>query len=233
MPTMSPDVYRSDEEIPQPLLDRVVGELNLIARSATLDFALAVGRVIVDGFYGGDLEAWRARGVKDMSFRRLAKHRDLPMSPAALYRSVAVYELSHRLPLTRWQRVSASHLHVVLPLAQGDQERLLELTDVQRWPVRRLRQEVALLSAAPVNCLSQRASDGRPKLQQTIRLLRRCLDETNGLVRAGDPDFEPPQDAVRSITEVIRALKGAFAQLERRFGSTVFATCIEEPPPSE
>src|SRR5689334_13773044 len=69
-------------------IDRLVLELNSICKTATLDFAIAVGRSIIAGCYGGDLESWRARGEKDASFRKLARHRLLPMSPAALYRSV-------------------------------------------------------------------------------------------------------------------------------------------------
>jgi hypothetical protein len=106
-------------------VDRIVRQLNTICKAATFDFAMAVGKLIVDSFYAGDLDAWRSRGIKNVSFRRLAKHPDLPMSATALYRSTAIYEVCQRTGAADWKHLSTSHVRLVLPLAPGQQARLL------------------------------------------------------------------------------------------------------------
>src|SRR3974377_309327 len=78
-------------------VERVVRQLNALCKTATFDFAMSVGKLIIDNFYSGDLGAWRNRGAKNFSFRRLAKHPDLPMSASALYWSTAIYEVSRRV----------------------------------------------------------------------------------------------------------------------------------------
>jgi hypothetical protein len=73
------------------LVERVVLELNTLGRAATFEFTLSVGALIINRLYGGHLQAWRSRGPKCASFRRLAKHPSLPMSAGSLYRCVAIF----------------------------------------------------------------------------------------------------------------------------------------------
>jgi len=79
-------------------IEKVLGQLNTICENASFDFALSVGHLIIDNFYLGDVDGWRSQGINNASFRRLARHPDLPMSPARLYRSVNAYERSVRPP---------------------------------------------------------------------------------------------------------------------------------------
>jgi hypothetical protein len=95
-------------------IEEVVVKLNAMYKAATL--ALAVGTLIIGTFYSGDLPAWRARGSKDCSFGKLARHPRLPMSPTALYRSVAIHELCERLGVREWKVISSTHLRRVLKL---------------------------------------------------------------------------------------------------------------------
>src|SRR6478735_5141212 len=101
-PFMKPPVEERDT------VDRVVEHLNRICRNSGLEFALQVGSVVIHHFYDGDVEAWRVRGPKAVSFRRLALHPQLPMSPGALYRCVALFELCDRLEApSRWRNLGA------------------------------------------------------------------------------------------------------------------------------
>ena len=95
-------------ELPTEAMDQLVAEINAFARAKALETALGVGRLIVDDIYGGDLEAWRDRGRKDASFRKLASRGDCDLSASGLYRSVAVYELCERLGASRWKHLGAS-----------------------------------------------------------------------------------------------------------------------------
>jgi hypothetical protein len=70
-------------------------------------------------------------------------HADLLLSPSALWRAVAVYELCERFGgRSRWEHLTASHLKEVLSLDGPDQERLLNAAQTQGWSVSRLRAEV-------------------------------------------------------------------------------------------
>ena len=75
----------------------VVGQLKRLTRTANLEFALRMGGLIIHHFYHGDTAAWRTRGRKSASFRRLTRHAEMPLSAGALYRCVALYELCERL----------------------------------------------------------------------------------------------------------------------------------------
>jgi hypothetical protein len=83
--------------LPDTLIDEVVRGIAAAQEKHGLALAVEVGSLIVDTFYGGDIAVLRDRGPKEASLRRLAEHPDLPMSPAALYRTVAIYELAERL----------------------------------------------------------------------------------------------------------------------------------------
>lgn len=124
-------------------VERVVDHLKRVCRNTGLELALQVGSVIIHHFYDGDVVAWRARGPKTASFRRLAAHPELPMSPGMLYRCAALFELCDRLEApSRWRNLGASHLRAVLGLPPSLQERLLALANDQRWTVQSLDAEV-------------------------------------------------------------------------------------------
>jgi hypothetical protein len=212
-----------------PLIDRVVVQLNAICKSATFDFAIAVGRLIITSFYGGQLDVWRRRGQKHASFRKLAKHPDLPMSPSALYRSVAIYELAERMGISRERRLSTSHLRLVLPLPSADQERLLRTADAEGWSVSRLRDEIA---AQPRAASSPRGGrKGRSPLRKTLHTLRGCLDDSDNLVGINESDADLSPESARSAAVLAARVRQACLKLETRL-----ARCADgartEPPPS-
>lgn len=201
----------------EALVGRVVRELDILCRKATFDLAAAVGRLIIDRFYAGDLEAWRSRGPKGVSFRMLARHPDLPMSPATLYRSVAIYALSLSLPGGHCGRLSTSHLGVVLPLARSEQLHFLAEAEAQGWSVEELRERVALLeSRNGPRARSRGGRKRRTRLRKTIRMLESCLQPSNRLVGADDEDFDLSPESARSLTDLLHRLLEATASLEQR-----------------
>jgi hypothetical protein len=126
-------------------IEIVVRQLRRMTRAASLEFALSVGALIIHHFYGGNADAWRSRGPKLTSFRRLAAHPDIPLSAGGLYRCVALYELCDRLNApSRWEHLGASHLRLVLGLPHGVQVGLLSAANANRWTVRTLHQEVKM-----------------------------------------------------------------------------------------
>lgn len=213
-------------------IDRVVLALNKICKTATLDFAIAVGQLVINGCYGGDLASWRARGEKDVSFRKLARHCFLPMSPVALYRSVAIYELCERLDVRRWKHVSTSHLRLVLPLAPEQQSRLLQVAEVDGWPVRRLEQEIATVLALEGSERRRGGRKRRSRLKSTLNKLEACVDKSNCFVGFEQAD-DPSPDTARNAIELVGRVQHACSRLERHMSSVLGSDPCASPIPPQ
>lgn len=192
------------------LVNQVVASIGELSRAAALDFALSVGCLIIDQLYGGDLNAWRSRGTKAMSFRKLAKHPELPMSPGALYRSVAIYELSARLGCARWQSLSASHLRLVLPLPPQEQSELLARADEERWTLSRLEREVVLVRT---RYPGKNLKGGR---RRSSALLSQLRNIERALAVLGDPPFgaEPSPENAQAALASLERIRARFAEVE-------------------
>jgi hypothetical protein len=159
----------ADDEV-----DVVVAKLRRISRDATLHFALSVGAIVIHHFYGGDPAAWRQKGQKGVSFRRLAQRRDLPFSPSLLYRCVAMFELSERLDaVSRWKHLNASHFRAVLGLPHEVQERLLTEANQSRWTVIQLELSVANTRRRDRQRVGRRPT---PRFMKGVAALVRCLN---------------------------------------------------------
>lgn len=156
-------------------IDIVVAQIRRLARTASLEFALRVGAVIIHHFYAGDTDAWRSRGPKTASFRSLARHPGLPLSAGALYRCVALFELCERFNApSRWEHLGASHLRLVLGLPGDTQERVLVEANAKRWTVRTLQEVVSREKTARVARGGRHAT---PPLAKSLQRVRKCLDE--------------------------------------------------------
>jgi hypothetical protein len=181
-------------ELSKEQLDEVVRQLNGICRNSSLEFALRVGAVIVHNFYAGDMEAWRHRGPKLHSFRSLAEHPDLALSPGALNRCVAIFEMCERLRAqSRWRRLGASHLRAVIGISSEAQEHLLSQANEERWSVQELQARAQTLR-------SSRARGGRrtqSSLTRHLRALDRCFENWSGVVDS--VQSSAPDELERSV----------------------------------
>lgn len=196
-------------------VERVVRQLNALCKTATFDFAMSVGKLIIDTFYSGDLAAWRDRGIKNVSFRRLAKHPDLPMSATALYRSTAIYEVCQRVGASEWRHLSTSHVRLVLPLPGAQQVSLLRRAEADAWPVQRLREEIEALPS------SSRAvgRGGRPKrsaLRKAVRTLQAFLEESTYLLGTATPVVDLSPEMARTVVKLLHSVQSACEELEHR-----------------
>jgi hypothetical protein len=214
---------------PQPpsSVDRVVLRLNAICKTTTFEFAMSVGKLVVDSFYGGDPLVWRQRGPKSMSFRKLARHPDLPMSPAALYRSVAIYELSCRLGVASWKHLSTSHLRLVLSLPEHAQSELLLRAESEAWSVARLRAAIDEGDVGKNTNLGGRKK--QPRLRKTLGMIARCVTKTNRLVGVDDSDVEFSPESARCVVELLTRTREACAALECEVSRNVLDAQDNEP----
>jgi hypothetical protein len=197
---------RAHQEPTTEELEIIVMQIKRLSRAASLEFALSVGAVIVHHFYNGDTGAWRLRGSKSSSFRKLAEHPELPFSAGALYRCVAIFELCERLHApSRWGYLGASHLRLVLGLSPGTQEKLLTTANANRWTVKVLHQEV-LRERGKVPSYGGRRV--QPPIAKSLKSVRKCLEEHRRMIaqlhEASGPDL---QGIVRVIEETKTSLE--------------------------
>lgn len=78
------------------VVDGTARRIRDLHRSAGLQFAYDVGRVVLERFYGGSLEQFRQRAPTDSSLRALARHPELGLSASALYQAIGIFELLER-----------------------------------------------------------------------------------------------------------------------------------------
>jgi hypothetical protein len=191
-------------------LDRVASQLREICRTATLDLSYRVGELIIREVYDNQIKLWGQQGTRRPSYRLLAARGDLPLSPSALCKSVAVYVLSERVGgRASWKHLGASHVQEVLALDAAQQERLLQEADAQRWTVTRIRAEVSSLK--PIRRSRRRVTE----LVRAVGALQACLSKhRDTLTHVGSLD-----DVDRGLTgrlcDAVTVLKLQIEQLEQ------------------
>lgn len=197
------------------IIEATVRDLREMQRRGGLEMANAVGQLIIDRLYGGNLSAWRSRGPKDTSFRKLAARDDVPMSHSALCQSVAVYELSQRLEISP-QNIGISHLRLLVGLPEEAQRRLAVEADHNGWPVTRMESEVRRIR-------TRSSSGGRPALPgfvKTIHSLRRFAADDGALFVEDIDLLESLEESdIQNLHETVAAVRAHCDSLEKLLGS--------------
>ena len=143
-----------------------VTKIRALSNGSSLELAQAIGAVVVEEVYAGNLERWRVRRAKDTSLRRLARHPMLPVSAATLYRAIAIYELSvHVGGLQRWPGLGPAEVRAVLGLPREAQISLLDEAAACGLSARELREKAATVTRG-----KQRG--GRPATNHIVKCLR-------------------------------------------------------------
>lgn len=213
----------ADKEHPT-VNDDVVTEViaGIRAAQAKHGFALSrdIGQLVVEKFYDGDITAFRKRGPKDASLRKLAEHPDLPMSSTGLYNALATYELLERLPdVYASKQLTPTHVRAVLPLPPPEQEKLLKRAEKKGMTVRELEEE-----ARKVKARTKKSAGGRPRLPRfvkTINALRKYVDSDDDLF--GDLDAVEKLDAeeAEALWKTVTGLKLKCEELQKLLQASV------------
>ncbi len=169
---------------------------------SALDFALSVGLLIVQGLYGGNLAAWRARGRGDLSFRQLS--RKTRVSASVLYRAMAVYEMSCRMDVVQWG-LPMSHLRAVIGLPDADQCRLLQQAKRAHWTVLEMERACAV-----VRKRGRKTPLGRPPSPALIKGISKL---SRALKVAGQAPISPSALTMPQRQEALEALDEQLRQL--------------------
>jgi hypothetical protein len=196
------------------LVRRVVDGVNAIELAHGLDRVRALGRVVVDALFGGDVARFRTEAKAHRSFRALARHDDLLVSASALWYAIAIYEQLHLLPADLCARLSVTHHRRLLGLRDLTARTHLARRAVEgRWSVRRLDDEVGRARHAE----RDRPRGGRPRLtpsERTDRMARRFVAALEGtlLDAARRADADEIARIRASLAATARALD---AEVER------------------
>ena len=153
---------------PEHPWDEVAQQIKALARGSSLPTWRAVGHLLIDTIYAGDMQAWRRRGDKDASFRSLARRTasgEFAVSAVALYRSAALVELESRLGVSTWKHLTLSHIRAVFGLPHHRQRDLLAVADREGWTVAQV--------VATARGVRPSAPGGRPRQPAFVRAIRR------------------------------------------------------------
>jgi hypothetical protein len=217
-----PPAKRSDA--PKPAADDrlalLVQQLRELANTDIgIEQSVAIGRLVIEHLYGGELAAWRDRGPKAHSLRALARRAKLPISSSALYRSIALYELSEVLGgLEPWVRagLGISHLRLVLGLDVDDQRGLLDRAVTHAWTVAELEREAAGARRRAPKRASRGGRPRTPRFMKCLQHLRKIAESPEDMF--GDLDAVRDMDSAqrREIHETLAVVRARCDQLERR-----------------
>lgn len=200
-------------------LGGLVRSINHLHADATIGFARALGRLVLDALYGGSPEAWRARRGHDPAFqelRRLFVQDELRVSPVQIWRALSLVELEHRLSISTWESLTFSHIRELFTLPEAQQRALIELGRGQAIPARRFQE-----LCAEARRKTARRPVGRPPVAKANRVIRQVLRDLReaefevSLVQAvaEDPDgtgsacLQLLEDAREQLSEIIGRLR--------------------------
>lgn len=186
-------------------IGRAAARIARLSRRHDIARACAIGEIVIEEVYLGDIRAFRSRGAKDESLRKLAAQPELNMSSATLWRAVGVFLLCQRMPGFRNPKhLGLGHLYVVLGLSERLQEELLRRAEVERWSRAQMEENVAV----------HRPERPRPRSRRTllghVMPLRRLLSLP---IPEGGPI---PEDDRQEIEDLLEQLDQWADKLRKR-----------------
>ncbi|NJK31532.1 MAG: hypothetical protein HC927_03400 [Deltaproteobacteria bacterium] len=195
-------------------VDRAVLRLGALIGGTSLTLALAIGRVVIEELYSGDLSRWRLRGPKDHSLRRLATDPRLTISASALYRAIGIYELKVRLPdHPLWEQLTICHLRAVLGLPEDEQTQLLERATNESWSIPMLEQAAGKTRAQHKS--SRGGRPRKPRFARSIEFAEKALSDDEAAFGDLDALEEMSAEQRAELTQRLQFVRRRCAELAR------------------
>ena len=185
--------------------------INALSRAATLEFALEIGRAVIETLYDGRVGGWRGRAPKETGLRQLAAHPALCISASTLYRSLAVFELCERLNCADSLRhLGISHLRAVLSAPESEQASLVTAAETEGWSVAQLERAVSERSRPTQH------RGGRPRSPAYVRSIRRMGELMNAQALEGldEVDRLDPSQA-RELLRLVGKVRERISLIEQ------------------
>ena len=207
-------------------IERAVRHINGLHEASSLNLALAVGRYVLDLFFGGDIEQFRFRNPwKRTHLRSLVRHPDLLLSRSTLHRYVCISGQYGLLDPQIAGALSVSAHRALLPLRDPDDlQEVAGQAVAERWTV-------VQISEAVRERLGPKGGGGRPPrpaARQLVDRLERALDAalmeqvvTGGLAGLGE-------DEALEYVERLRVSLAKIANLQDLFEERLELALAEE-----
>ena len=158
-------------DISESEMDALASRIASLHRQTTLAFAVELGRIVIEGLYGGDLALWRSRAKSDGSLRklaaRLATRGVVGLSATALQQAIATLDLDRRVAVASRPQLTVTHVRAVVGLPDANQEQLLGTAESKDWSATKLEREAAKVRAK----LASRP--GRPAMPMFVKSVNR------------------------------------------------------------
>ena len=152
------------------LVDKAVAELKQIKVHNGLEEARAIGRCVLSHFFEGNVEVFREKRGRHISFRKLSDRRDLPYSYGKLYAAVMVTAQLEQLPSDIAWALSFTHHRMLLRVKELPTKLLLAQTAVERKLSSRAFLAVVDEHVQP----PAGAKRGRPAMPEVVKQLRKA-----------------------------------------------------------
>jgi len=198
------------------LLDQAVDEINEIYVRKGLEMYLDMGSYVLSTLFDGDPANFQDGGKEHVSFRELAKRKDLIPSYSHLYNSVAVVAQLPLLPEDIREQLSISHHKALLPLKdEKAKERLAKKTVDKGLTADDLRAEVQKF----LDKIKGKSRAGRPPLPSFVKGINKLVKDIDAIEAAelGESDLErySPTDAKKLLVDLEAQVKALDAYRQR------------------
>ena len=196
--------------LPARQIEATAEAIRDVARERVLDTAREIGRLVIDGVFGGELDAWRNRGRKDPSFQQLVTRLDRSeISESTLHRSVGILELEDRLGYPALDRLTATHGFVVLGLPGPVQQELLDRARNEQLSSREL--QALAIERRPKKRLGRKP---KPAVMKSLDRARKMLEQ--GGFEEMDALDAIDEERARSLLATAEAARDHFDAITRR-----------------
>src|SRR5262249_42751463 len=167
----------AEQELTDADIAKVAAELKVIAHASQWEKVLAVGKLILERFFGDNEGAWRERRRnKNQSIRKLAERPDCPFAKSALTEAVGIHVLCHKHPAVRDSNgVTPTHVAKVLGLRADLAIDLLRTADRESWTVRELGLEATRVRKSLGDRRGRPIGGSIPKAESWARRARIAL----------------------------------------------------------
>lgn len=199
-------------------LDALAHTIDALHRDSPLDRDRAVGKLLIERIYGGDVALWRSRGKKDESLRNLAgRLKTGGIRLSGLSRAASLVEMEGRIGVPRGEHLNITHVRLLFGAPEEHQADLMRRADEGRWSIEVLKTEIAKVSSP------KKSKGGRPPTPpflRTIHQIEKLLGDVRALGGAEGIEKMGPVDIAKT-QEAIGALERELAVVRERLGARV------------
>lgn len=209
-----------DAVAPDSVVEEIVRSMTTLVGRKDLEKYNGIGSLVINLGFGGNFEAWRQRGRRHPTYRKILKHEKLPVSSVDLYRGVNTYDVWTRFDgLKAYPLVTATHIRYLLGMEPDVQKTWLDKIQSKGLTVDELRREIEIDGQAePL----RGAAAALFEVRRQFRQLDQICDDKEGLIadlrRAEIPTAET-ETLDKLLDELGEQLKLLRTRLAERTGS--------------